>query len=361
MMVWHGAPRRRVLMVTHCPPEAPWTGERRRVAAVYTHLCRRFECDLVICPKSASRVASIWRQLSHPLAPPYAAHFRPESTPWTECHYDLLWVFELWSLANIPRTLWSRVVWDKDTRVAASYYESGLRHRPMAWWISSYERRAMRAVRHTFLSLPGDVDALASTDVTVLPHGFPQEVMAAGAKPAARTDHPLRLGFVGMLGHGPNLRGIHWFTTEVWPNLRESLGTGDSELWIAGEGLREQDSRDLSSIDGVRLLGYVPNLDSFYRSIDVIIAPLLDGQGAPTKVMEAMGYGVPVVGTECGLRGVPDELQTVSIQATGRDWKDCIHQAMAARSSVRVQAALSRYTWPSVLTRHVDPILETTR
>jgi glycosyltransferase involved in cell wall biosynthesis len=130
------------------------------------------------------------------------------------------------------------------------------------------------------------------------------------------------------------------------------------ELWVAGRGLRPDEQAMLASTDGIELKGYVEDLDGFYASVDLVVAPLLDGEGAPTKVMEALGYGVPVVGTPTGLRGVPADLATYCISADGAAaWTDAIRRALVAKQSLKRDKRLLTYTWTSLLDHYAAPYL----
>lgn len=268
--------------------------------------------------------------------------------------YDVIWVHELWALTCVPRALWARVIWDKDTLMGASYASRGGRAAAMAAWVRAYEKHALARVRHAFLSLPGDVDALKMQRVTLLPHGFDED----DAVRTSRTIRPqaLRLGFVGLMHHLPNREGLSWFVSKVWPCLRRSLTV---ELWVAGAGLPDHVAAWLAATPGVSVFGYVDDLADFYSSIDVAIAPLLGGQGAPTKVMEALGFGVPVVGTASGLRGLPCELLAFCREAEEvGQWPRALLSAADARADLLAANWRQQYTWPSIFRRYVEAVAE---
>ena len=107
----------------------------------------------------------------------------------------------------------------------------------------------------------------------------------------------------------------HRHLIEAMARLRKS-GVA-VELWLAGAGeLRgqiERQVRDLHLEDRVRLLGQMAHdaLLSLYKDgqVDVAVLPSIDlgnghHEGIPVALMEAMAYGIPVIGTETG--GVPE-------------------------------------------------------
>lgn len=109
---------------------------------------------------------------------------------------------------------------------------------------------------------------------------------------------PQRLATLGFIGHGndPNLFSISKFAhawAAVW---HRDLPV----LVIAGEICSSLTGLDLP---GVRLAGYVPDVEAFYERIDAVIAPMLMGSGLKMKVAEALSMGRPVIGTRIAFEG----------------------------------------------------------
>jgi glycosyltransferase involved in cell wall biosynthesis len=53
----------------------------------------------------------------------------------------------------------------------------------------------------------------------------------------------------------------------------------------------------------VRVLGFVPDLDSIVSACRVFVAPIRFGSGVNGKIGEALAYGLPVVTTTIGAEG----------------------------------------------------------
>jgi glycosyltransferase involved in cell wall biosynthesis len=117
-----------------------------------------------------------------------------------------------------------------------------------------------------------------------------------------------RLCYVGNLTWHPNVQGLDWFLTEVWPLLRRRLP--GVALTIAGSGLATGgDGRPLFpsrwQVPGAEVVGFVPDLLPLYRRSLVMIVPILSGSGIRIKLLEALRAGMPVVSTPQGAAGLP--------------------------------------------------------
>ncbi len=116
--------------------------------------------------------------------------------------------------------------------------------------------------------------------------------------PAGAHPGPLRIGYLGRLHP---TKGVDRLVRAFL-----SLERGVAELWIAGSGKPEDEAafkalaRDR---EDVRWLGFVePGV--LLSAVDVLVVPSLLHDTAPRVVLEALGYGVPVVGSVRG--GIPE-------------------------------------------------------
>jgi glycosyltransferase involved in cell wall biosynthesis len=103
-----------------------------------------------------------------------------------------------------------------------------------------------------------------------------------------------RLIFVGNLDVFHNIDAVSFLANDILPRVRQRVP--ECTLDIVGAGKRP----DLSGLErnhGVRVRGFVPDLNRVLNEAAVFIAPLRFSAGVQTKVLEAMAAGVPVVTT----------------------------------------------------------------
>ena len=108
--------------------------------------------------------------------------------------------------------------------------------------------------------------------------------------------------FVGAYNFAPNRDAAQYLCTQVMPQLRK-LGYVD-EVTLVGPYLDDQ-LASLARDSGVQPLGFVQELAPLYAQRRVFLSPVRFGSGVKTKVGEALGAGLPVVGTTMGTEGFP--------------------------------------------------------
>ncbi len=117
-----------------------------------------------------------------------------------------------------------------------------------------------------------------------------------------------RLLFIGSFRHFPNIEAYRFFTTEVWPALREhfpdvtlTVVCGPDHLLFWREFTRTQQPEPLR---GVELLGFVRDVRPLYVDANIVIVPTTVSAGTNVKVLEAMAMERVVVSTASGCAGL---------------------------------------------------------
>ena len=118
----------------------------------------------------------------------------------------------------------------------------------------------------------------------------------------------LRLLHLGSISHLPSYRSLEFLFERVWPNLppevRERISL-DVVGTINSENGRAQKILNLANrFTNVAFHGYVPDVAPYYRNSDLQVVASTDATGLRTRTIESFAYGLPVLSTAVGARGI---------------------------------------------------------
>ena len=174
------------------------------------------------------------------------------------------------------------------------------RSRLALWQASNYERALYARFRRVVCLSEEDAAVVASlapgTHPRVIRNGLNLErIRACAHEPQAAV-----IAFVGYYGHGPNVDAARWLAEVVFPRVRAVHGR--ARLWLIGRG-GDAALQALAGRDGIEVRGFVPDLGQCLAETAVVAAPLREGGGLRSKVLEAMAYGKAIVATPLGAAG----------------------------------------------------------
>ncbi len=130
--------------------------------------------------------------------------------------------------------------------------------------------------------------------VTVIPFGVePEDVPQVEAEPDS-------LFHIGAMDWLPNQESIRWLLEEVWPVVHREVPR--AKLYLAGRKMPECWMK--AHIEGVSVVGEVPDAMYFIGSKKINVVPLLSGSGIRVKIIEAMSVGKTVITTTVGAQGI---------------------------------------------------------
>ena len=130
--------------------------------------------------------------------------------------------------------------------------------------------------------------------VTAIPFGVePEECMGVTVEPAS-------LFHIGAMDWMPNRESIEWLLDEVWPVVHREVP--QAHLYLAGRKMPERWMH--AAIDGVSVVGEVPDAGYFIAGKQINVVPLRSGSGIRVKIIEAMAAGKAVVTTCVGAQGI---------------------------------------------------------
>lgn len=161
-----------------------------------------------------------------------------------------------------------------------------------------WSRWVMRQAKAVWLANPSDLGRLDHLGA------MPLENIPLRPRAGYRFDAPQKnvVITVAHLGYAPNVRGIDRFLREEWMKWRERKP--GLEYRIIGKVPSQRLATRWSRHPGVRVLGFVKDVDAEYESCCGVVCPVYDGGGTNVKVLEALAHRRPVIGPDFALRGV---------------------------------------------------------
>ncbi|MHB0866614.1 MAG: glycosyltransferase family 4 protein [Thermoleophilia bacterium] len=236
-----------------------------------------------------------------------------------------------------------------------------------ARWAGRYERRMLGLMQGVIAVSEGDAAMLrqlvpAGTSVAVVENGVrcDQYSDLAGGKAGQTQAASLQMLFIGLMSYAPNIEAADWFVREVMPLVLRQAPA--AVFNIVGGGATTA-VRDLASRSGVRVHGYVQDVQPHYRQNSLMVVPLLTGGGSRLKVLEAFAAGTPVVSTSKGAEGLQViDGQHLLLADTAADFAAavlCLHGDHDLYIKISRNARLlaeESYDW-SVLGARLDAVL----
>jgi len=204
---------------------------------------------------------------------------------------------ELWRLAGGRRRVFDLCDLDALKWEALSRRGSGLRA-----WIRGVEARRLLPVELelsaqaelTLVSTPREAEDLGARGghprrLEVLPHGTDWERFD-GLPPASAA--PPVIGFLGQMDYPPNVEAAQVLAREVLPRVRERLP--DARLALLGRAPARAVAA-LAEPGRVEVAGEIASVPDALGGMAAFAAPLRSGRGLPSKLLEALAAGRPLV------------------------------------------------------------------
>lgn len=121
-----------------------------------------------------------------------------------------------------------------------------------------------------------------------------------------------------------NVEGMLWFGTQVMPLLLAQRP--DVRVALVGGVCRAT-----PDYPGVHKLGIVPDLASVYAETSLVINPVRSGTGLNIKSVEALGYGMPLLTTASGCRGLESaQGQGLTLADTPAEFVDALTRLLSS-------------------------------
>jgi sugar transferase (PEP-CTERM/EpsH1 system associated) len=169
--------------------------------------------------------------------------------------------------------------------------------------LREYERRLCERASSTLLTTEREAQLMreicSGARVQVIPNGVDTDYFKAVAK-RDRSAAPA-IVFTGDMSYFPNAEAVTYFAHKVFPAIRKSIA--HVRFLIVGRDPTSK-VRRLQRLEGVEVTGLVPDVRPYLEKAQVSVAPFSISAGIPNKILEAMAFGLPVVGTSCAVQGL---------------------------------------------------------
>jgi glycosyltransferase involved in cell wall biosynthesis len=256
---------------------------------------------------------------------------------------------------NVESEIWRRHADTADNPAKKMIY--GMEFRKML----SYERAAVCKFQHVIAVSENDRALMArwvdGDRITVVPTG----VDLAQYRPAAtqsNTATPL-ITFVGAMDWEPNVDGVEYFCSEVWPTIKAEVP--HARFRIVG---RNPDRRVQKwASDSIEVTGRVPSVVEHLHESAVVIVPLRIGGGTRLKIYEAMATAKAVVSTTIGAEGLDvHHGRDIMLADDPRSFAQAViillrDGALRQRYEQAAAETAARYDWPAI-GEHFSEVLQ---
>ena len=229
---------------------------------------------------------------------------------------------------------------DVDSAKWSSYAHSS--KWPLSWLyqresnaVHRIETSAVAKYDAVLLVSQDEVDALGLSDgkVKVIANGVDVDFFQPDIVAPIDMESP-NLVFTGTMDYRPNVEGVCWFVSSVWPELKRR----EPSLTFTIVGRNPVKAvRQLSQVPGVTVTGFVPDVRPYLAAASIVIAPLKIARGIQNKILEAMAMGKAIVASPAALEGLEIQRGSDVLQADAPDeWCEHITHLLS-NESLRIQ------------------------
>lgn len=168
--------------------------------------------------------------------------------------------------------------------------------------IADAEARAITNSSAIILTSPLEAEFVNNQFNTMKATGVSQCVTLREKVESSKANNLL---FIGNMTTAQNLASLEYIAKEVLPLISNEL---DDSFNLLVVGRYDQRAESIAIQSGrIKLLGFIDDLNSVAQLCSVALMPVAFGTGVKTKVLDAMGMGMPVVTNIVGAEGISIE------------------------------------------------------
>lgn len=178
-------------------------------------------------------------------------------------------------------------------------------------------------------------------------------------KPIIPFDKRHDLLFIGGFNHQPNVDAVLYFAKQIFPLVKKKFP--GIKFFVLGSN-PPATVRKLND-EGIKLTGFVKDVQPYFTSCRLFVAPLRYGAGIKGKIGHSMAYGLPAVTTSIGAEGMGlIDRENALIADQPRDFADAVidlytNEALWHNISTQSIKHIEKNYSPEVISRKVKTIL----
>jgi acetyltransferase-like isoleucine patch superfamily enzyme/glycosyltransferase involved in cell wall biosynthesis len=322
---------KKILYLSVYDPHVPYTGAGARGAQFVNFLAGRHEVDLVYMtgsghpgnPELEEKFKDRLRGVGRVIRIPFTrrgyfifsrALYNAASGLMREKRYDLIlcdyglsgrYGLKLSRKSGIPFVYASHNI---EFRQYLGKAKSDPRRWPLVPYVRAFEKKAVKAC--SLLVAVSDEDKAffsrwkSPARIVVVPQGFDESVFNPFYKPSL--NHPKIVLFFGNYLISTNREAVRAVRDRIVDPVIEQMP--DVVFRFAGANPPAEYGHP-----NFEFTGFVESLAGEIRKADAVISPMTGGWGMPTKVIESLACGKPVIATETGARSVPRRFSRLTV------------------------------------------------
>ncbi|MFY8004025.1 MAG: glycosyltransferase family 4 protein [Chitinophagaceae bacterium] len=185
------------------------------------------------------------------------------------------------------------------------------------WWpiMMWYEKWVLKTADHLFCISEADMHfmhqklGISKEKTTLVPFGVPIAQLPSNKAACRETlieRHQLPKSgkiilFAGWLGYEPNDEAVGIIVHQINRLLQKT--NLNYTILVCGKDLSEK-YLSFKNEKNMQYVGFVPDIETYFKGADLFINPILQGGGVKTKLVEAISFNTNAVSTVSGAAGV---------------------------------------------------------
>lgn len=229
--------------------------------------------------------------------------------------YDIVFIDHYLMFQYVPKNFTGKVIlhqhnaeyilWKRMAEIEKNWFKKAIIYIE-SYRIKKYEKKICKKA-DVILASPNDIQHLSLLGIN--PKKFVTtyhlgNTELLNAPPLQFQNTTKSLLYVGTLSWEPNVDGLIWFLNRIWENIKKK--NPELILYIIGKNPDHRLINLVKEDKSIHLVGFISEaeLEKYYSTCRVFIAPLRFGSGIKVKVVNALYRGIPTVTTSVGAEGL---------------------------------------------------------